>query len=615
MAAPKTVYTYDLDGANRDFPIPFEYLTRKFIQVTLLGQDRLPLVLNIDYRFTQRTVITTTKAYGPADGYERIELRRYTSATERLVDFNDGSILKAYDLNTSQIQALHIAEEGRDVATDTIGVDNDGNLDARGRRIVNLADATEDGHAVTLRQEREWAASTLGNRNASQVSAQASEASAVRSDASRAESLRQAGLSKVSADASEVSRLDAANSARIATEEIAKIDGQVLVAKGHADRSKTEADRSAERAASSGASATRSLNSENAAKVAENSALNSAKNAADAGIQLGMAAWGFRWKPFNGFALDDGQELDRAVYPDFAAALDRGDFPVTSEALWQSNPLMRSYFVANSSTGKFRMRDLNGKSVGTAGAVFLRGSPAENAGIVKDQLQRFTFGSPTSPTYKLCQLTNAYPNGANAGTPYKGVYMAVPGVGDMAAINMADDGVGGTPRVGLETFPTHAKAAWMTRLFGVITPLGTAEAASLATAYGSLAARVGTLETQFAAQTARVLKAPLWEKVLLSAIAWGNGTVGTLSDDAFNYEMFSGNYAGGGVMMHMHGMGQLCAEPVQTSVYLTASPNQYIYAKFNDTVPGQRRVLNTIQFAANSGFTNLYGWRRVGYQP
>ncbi len=176
--APKTVLTYPLDGANRDFTIPFEYLARKFVQVTLIGQDRKLLTLNIDYRFTLRTIITLTKNWGPADGYERIEIRRYTSATERLVDFSDGSILRAYDLNTSQVQALHIAEEGRDVASDTIGVNNDGDLDARGRKIVNLADAVSDGDAVTLRQEKEWGASALNQANRAAASNNSAIASA-----------------------------------------------------------------------------------------------------------------------------------------------------------------------------------------------------------------------------------------------------------------------------------------------------------------------------------------------------------------------------------------------------------------------------------------------------
>lgn len=177
MAAPKTVITFDLDGSNRDFEVPFEYLARKFVVVTLVGTDRRVLALSTDYRFAQRTIITTTQSWGPADGYERIEIRRVTSATERLVDFSDGSVLRAYDLNISNVQSLHIAEEGRDIATDTIGVDNDGNLDARGRKIVNLADAVEPGDAVTLRQEQEWAQSTLGNAQSSAISAAASQQS------------------------------------------------------------------------------------------------------------------------------------------------------------------------------------------------------------------------------------------------------------------------------------------------------------------------------------------------------------------------------------------------------------------------------------------------------
>lgn len=148
----KTVLTYNLNGSTRDFNIPFEYLTRKFVAVTLLGRDRKPLVMNTDYRFATRTTISTTKAWGPADGYTQIEIRRNTSATERLVDFTDGSILRAYDLNVAQIQTMHIAEEARDLTADTIGVNNDGDLDARNRKIVNLANAVNDRDAVPFGQ-------------------------------------------------------------------------------------------------------------------------------------------------------------------------------------------------------------------------------------------------------------------------------------------------------------------------------------------------------------------------------------------------------------------------------------------------------------------------------
>lgn len=178
MATPKTVKTYPLNGTLKDFPIPFEYLARKFVVVTLIGTTRRELILNTDYRFTTATQITTNVAWGPGNGYDLIEIRRFTSATERLVDFADGSILRAYDLNTSQIQSLHIAEEARDLTADTIGVNNDGNLDARARRIVNVADAIDDGDAINLRMEKAWAASTLANATYSGQQAQAAAASA-----------------------------------------------------------------------------------------------------------------------------------------------------------------------------------------------------------------------------------------------------------------------------------------------------------------------------------------------------------------------------------------------------------------------------------------------------
>ncbi|MGL4251497.1 MAG: phage tail fiber protein [Aeromonas sp.] len=147
--APSTIVTINLTGQT-DFTIPFEYLARKFVVVTLLGIDRKVLTLNTDYRFVSKTVISLANPT-PA-GYSQLELRRVTSATERLVDFHDGSILRAYDLNLSQFQTLHVAEEARDLTADTIGVNDDGNLDARGRRIVSLADGINPTDAATVAQ-------------------------------------------------------------------------------------------------------------------------------------------------------------------------------------------------------------------------------------------------------------------------------------------------------------------------------------------------------------------------------------------------------------------------------------------------------------------------------
>lgn len=154
----RTIFTYPISGLG-PYTIAFDYLARKFVQVTLLGPDRKLLVLGTDYRFIATKQIQLINA-APA-GYAQIEIRRYTDAQDRLVDFQDGSILRATDLNVSQVQTMHIAEEGRDVAGNTLGVDSDGNLDARLRKMVNLLDGNLDGDAVTVRQMKSWSESAL----------------------------------------------------------------------------------------------------------------------------------------------------------------------------------------------------------------------------------------------------------------------------------------------------------------------------------------------------------------------------------------------------------------------------------------------------------------------
>lgn len=150
--ALNTIVTVSLTGQS-EYTVPFEYLARKFVKLTLIGIDRRPLVLNVDYRFVNKTTISL---FTPAvAGYTKLELRRETSATERLVTFIDGSILKADALNISQVQALHIAEEGRDYTNLLLNVNDDGNFDARGQRIINMANGVAPQDAVTFSQLQE----------------------------------------------------------------------------------------------------------------------------------------------------------------------------------------------------------------------------------------------------------------------------------------------------------------------------------------------------------------------------------------------------------------------------------------------------------------------------
>lgn len=146
-----TIANYQGNGSTTDFRVPFDYLAKKFVKVTVdslekLGGDYGDTTK--DYFFVDKTTIRFNTA--PASGTEII-IRRYTSATDRIVSFKDASVLKAKDLDVSTIQTIHIAEEGRDIINDALIVDKEGNWDAKGKRIINVGDPIDDNDAITLK--------------------------------------------------------------------------------------------------------------------------------------------------------------------------------------------------------------------------------------------------------------------------------------------------------------------------------------------------------------------------------------------------------------------------------------------------------------------------------
>ncbi|WLJ70757.1 putative tail fiber (tailspike) protein [Klebsiella phage H5] len=144
----KTVIQYPV-GAT-EFDIPFDYLSRKFVRVSLVSDDNRRLLSNItEYRYVSKTRVKLLVA---TTGFDRVEIRRFTSASERVVDFSDGSVLRANDLNVSQLQSAHIAEEARDAALLAMPEDDAGNLDARNRKIVRLAPGETGTDAVNKNQ-------------------------------------------------------------------------------------------------------------------------------------------------------------------------------------------------------------------------------------------------------------------------------------------------------------------------------------------------------------------------------------------------------------------------------------------------------------------------------
>ena len=245
-----TVVVYPGDGVTRQFTVPFDYLNRTFVHVYLNNDTEE--TQGTTWRFISPTVIERTAA--PLVG-ETLTIRRMTS-TNRIVDFKDASVLRSFDLNTSQIQVLHIAEEAKDMTVDTIGTDIYGNLDARWRRVVHVSSPVEDGDALNfgtykadlngaaVARDRAEAAATKAEASAvtSKNWADAASSHKVAAEASEAAAKESETAASTSATTATNKATEASTSASKAKTEADAAKGWAEAAKGHADAAKVSED-------------------------------------------------------------------------------------------------------------------------------------------------------------------------------------------------------------------------------------------------------------------------------------------------------------------------------------------------------------------------------------
>lgn len=296
-----TIFIYEGDGTRTDFTVPFDYLKKSFV-IVRLGTGTTATTLTggdygdtgSDYYFLDKTTIRLKVA--PASG-ESLTIRRHTSATERVVTFKDASILKATDLDTSQMQAFHIAEEGRDAINDAIIGDKEGNWDARGHRITNVGAPIKDNDAVNLKyykKDVEGVYQARLNAEKARDAAKVSEANAKTSEISASDSALLAKdwaiklddtvdgseySSKYYANSSASSAKVASDAATQAKEAEKNTTAQVADAKSSAQSAQNSASSASTSAGNAKVSEDKAKASETASKASENASKTSAANA------------------------------------------------------------------------------------------------------------------------------------------------------------------------------------------------------------------------------------------------------------------------------------------------------------------------------------------------
>lgn len=189
-----------------------------------------------------------------------------------------------------------------------------------------------------------------------------------------------------------------------------------------------------------------------------------------------------------GFVVADGQELSAATYPDAANAIKTGKVPTVAEMEWQTNPVKRGSYVANSSTGKFRLPDYNGKYADSLGALFLRG---DNGVVPNGEIQRDAMQNIIGSGFACGNNVNGVLRSTTTYTNYSGgIYL----------LNAGDFDASRVVRTAEENRPINVSGCWIIKLFGAVVNTGSANTEQLASDYANLVARFSVLESQLQAK-------------------------------------------------------------------------------------------------------------------
>lgn len=249
--APRSYKDYTGDGSTTTFSITFDYQAESEISVTVDGTAETGLT------FPSSTQVTLTSA--PSSG-ALVRIRRTTDLSSREVDFASGSVLTEEDLDNSNIQVFHAAQEAIDTANDSISLDDDDKWDANSKVIKNVAtpvNGTDAANKTYIDTQTTSAATSATNAANSATAAATSASNAATSESNASTSETNASTSETNAATSESNASASATSAS------------------------TSASTATTQATNASTSATNAATSESNASTSETNAATSATNASN----------------------------------------------------------------------------------------------------------------------------------------------------------------------------------------------------------------------------------------------------------------------------------------------------------------------------------------------
>lgn len=280
----KTRVEYEItDASVKTYSFPFPYLRKEFIKVSILHKDNTitALTYGVDYSVDALSITLVT---APSVSEHLIIYRETT--TDRIITWNDGSILLAKDMNTEDAQMLHLQEEQQDYITanalaTSVTSDKETIWSALNKRITDVFDPKEEQDAVT-KHYMELVQGGFVSQNTALVEQATTQATNAQNSASSAAT--SASQSASSASASETSNQSAKKWAESTDSPDNQSDTDSTTGKTQSSRSwalysKIKAQEAATSATNAKSSETNAKTSETNAKTSETKAAVSEVNA------------------------------------------------------------------------------------------------------------------------------------------------------------------------------------------------------------------------------------------------------------------------------------------------------------------------------------------------